>query len=120
MHELTVATRLVDRAVDAAERRGADRVDAMTVELGTATHLAADQVRFCVSAVAAETPAADAAVRFERVPPAGECDCGWSGRPDPVEGVAGDVPSLRCPDCGDRLTLTAGRECRLTSIEIPP
>lgn len=119
MHELTIAQRLVDRAVAAAAERGRDRVDALTVELGTATHLTAAQLRFCVETVADGTPAADATVAFERVDPAGECGCGWAGGLDTLDETVPAAPSLRCPDCGERVALTGGRECRLTSIEIP-
>jgi hydrogenase nickel incorporation protein HypA/HybF len=120
MHELSIAQRLVDRAIEAAADRGADRVDGLTVELGAATHLAQDQVAFCIDAVAEGTPADGATVSFERVPPAGTCDCGWTGRPERLADTVPGAPSLRCPECGGRLTLTAGRECRLTRIEIPP
>lgn len=120
MHELTVAQRLVDRATEAATNRGADRVDRLTVELGEATHLAADQLAFCLTATAEGTPAEDATISFEHVEPAGECDCGWSGRPERLPDTVPAAPSLRCPECAGRLTLTAGRECRLASIEVPP
>ncbi|MFC7076633.1 hydrogenase maturation nickel metallochaperone HypA/HybF [Haloarcula halophila] len=119
MHELSIAQRLVDRAVAAAAERGADRVRAMTVALGTATHLHAPQVRFCIEAVAEDTAAAGATVAFEHVEPAGECDCGWSGRLPSLTETVPAAPSRRCPACGDPVTLTAGRECRLETIEVP-
>ena len=119
MHEMTVANRLLETAVDAARQRGAERIDCLTVELGTATHLAADQLRFCVEAIADETIASDATVEFDRIEPAGTCECGWSGPTGSIDGAVGCVPSLRCPDCGTRLSLTAGKECRVKTIDIP-
>lgn len=118
MHELTVAQRLLDRALSAAGDHDADEIRTLTVELGTATHLAADQLGFCIDAVAEGTPAADATIEFERVQPRGECDCGWQGAL-PSLSDAQPAPSVRCPECRGRVTLTAGRECRLASIDVP-
>lgn len=116
---MTVAEQLVETAVGGAVEHGADRIDRITVELGTATHLTVDQLRFCMNAVAEGTIASDATVEFERVEPAGTCECGWSGKTDPIDDAVGRVPSLRCPACGGRLSLTAGKECRIKTINIP-
>jgi hydrogenase nickel incorporation protein HypA/HybF len=119
VHELAVAERLVDRATSAARDAGAAEVTALTVELGTATHLVADQVSFCIDAVAEGTPAEGAVVRFDRVKPRGACDCGWTGTLDTLADTVTGVPDRRCPDCGGAVDLVAGRECRVTSIEVP-
>jgi hydrogenase nickel incorporation protein HypA/HybF len=119
VHELAIADRLLDRALAAAEAAGATRVDALHLELGTATHLVPEQVRFCIRAVAEGTPAEDADVRIEEVPARGECDCGWAGELRSLADTVAGAPDRRCPDCGERVSVTAGRECRLTSIDVP-
>jgi hydrogenase nickel incorporation protein HypA/HybF len=120
VHELAIADRLLDRALAAAEAADAARVETLHVALGTATHLVPDQVRFCLEAVAEDTPAEGADVQIERVAARGECDCGWNGElPSLADTVAG-APDRRCPDCGAAVSLTAGRECRLASIDVSP
>jgi hydrogenase nickel incorporation protein HypA/HybF len=119
VHELTVAQRLVERAEAAAYKAGAERVDAVTVEVGVATHLVPDQLAFCIEAMAEDTPVAGADVRFNRVQARGECRCGWTGELDALEGVVGGAPDRRCPDCGRGVDLTDGRGCRLVSVEVP-
>jgi hydrogenase nickel incorporation protein HypA/HybF len=119
VHELTVAQRLVERAEAAAREAGAGRVDAVTVEVGVATHLVADQLAFCIEAMAEDTPVAGADVRFDRVPARGECRCGWTGELDALDGVVGGAPDRRCPDCGRGVELTDGRGCRLVSVVVP-
>lgn len=119
MHELAVAERLVDRAMSAARDAGAAEVTVLTVELGTATHLVADQVSFCIDAVAEDTPVEGATVRFDRVEARGTCDCGWTGALDTLADTVAGVPDRRCPDCGAATDLVAGRECRVASIEVP-
>lgn len=119
MHELAIADRLLDRALAAAEEAEAPHVETLHLELGTATHLVPEQVRFCIQAVAENTPAEDADVQIEQVPARGECDCGWAGELRSLADTVAGAPDRRCPDCGTSVSVTAGRECRLTSIDVP-
>ncbi|WP_135830513.1 hydrogenase maturation nickel metallochaperone HypA/HybF [Halorussus halobius] len=119
MHELSVAGALLDSAVEAATDHDADEIEALAVELGEATHVNPDQLRFCLETVAEATPAAGATVEIETVPARAACDCGWTGEPPGFEGTAAVVPAARCPECGSGVEFTRGEECRLTSIEIP-
>jgi hydrogenase nickel incorporation protein HypA/HybF len=118
MHELAIASRLLDRALAAAADRDADRIDGLTVAVGEATHLAPDQVAFCLSAATDDTIAEDAGVTVESVPPEGECRCGWRGEPERIDATVA-APKRRCPACGDTIELIAGDDCRLRSVEIP-
>ncbi|MXR52664.1 hydrogenase maturation nickel metallochaperone HypA [Halovenus sp. WSH3] len=119
MHELTLAQRLLDRALCVADEYDAAEIETLTVEVGTATHIAPRQLRFCLEAVAEGTKAAAATVEFERVRARGTCDCGWCGTLTTLSDAGQRAPSVRCPSCGERVSLTAGRECRLRSIEVP-
>lgn len=119
MHELSIARRLVDRAVTVAEEHGATTVNELTVAVGRATHLNPDQLRFCVEAVATDTAVSEAGISFERVPVRAECECGWTGEPETVADALAYVPDPTCPDCGDRVTISEGRGCHLTRIDIP-
>ena len=119
MHEFSVAHGVVDRAIETAADHGADRVDELVIEVGRATHLNPQQLRFCIEAVAKDTPAGDAAVRIETVDPRARCACGWEGEPAAIDDVGAFVPDPTCPDCGNRIDLTRGRECRLASIDVP-
>jgi hydrogenase nickel incorporation protein HypA/HybF len=116
MHELDIANRIVDRALDAAQDEGAHAVTGLEIQVGTLTHLDPDQLRFCVEAIAEGTLADGATVTVERLEARLECDCGWSGEPDAVEGFAAVVPDRFCPDCGARAEPVRGRECRLVGV----
>lgn len=118
MHELTIADRLAERARAAAEDAGAERVTGLTVAVGEATHLAPDQLRFCLEAVA-DDRLADATVTFERKSARGRCDCGWTGELDRLPETVAAVPDRRCPSCGATVELTEGRGCRLVGVEVP-
>ncbi|WP_253737501.1 hydrogenase maturation nickel metallochaperone HypA [Halohasta salina] len=119
MHELSLAEALLDRAAEVAAEHDAETVDALTVELGAATHVNPDQLRFCLETVATATVAADATVDIETVTPRAACDCGWEGEPPSFEGTAAVVPTARCPECGDRTEFVRGKECHLTAVSVP-
>jgi hydrogenase nickel incorporation protein HypA/HybF len=119
VHELAIANRLLDRALAAAEEADTTRVETLHVALGAATHLVPEQVQFCLRAVAEDTPVEGADVQIEQVPARGECDCGWAGELRSLADTVAGAPDRRCPDCGTSVSVTAGRECRLTSIDVP-
>lgn len=119
MHELSVASGIVDRALAAAAEEGADRIEELTVEVGEATHVNPDQLRFCLDTAIEETIASGATVTIEPVSPVVRCGCGWRGEPETLDVAISYAPDLRCPECGDRTEFEQGRECRLASIEIP-
>lgn len=118
MHELSVAEAILDRAREVAADHGASDVEALTVELGAATHVNPDQLRFCIETVAAET-LSEVDVTIETMSARAACDCGWSGDPPTFDGTAAVVPSTRCPECGSGTEFTRGTECRLASIDVP-
>ncbi|MDR5672184.1 Zn finger protein HypA/HybF [Halalkaliarchaeum sp. AArc-CO] len=119
MHEISVASGILDRAITAAEEHGADRIDAITIEIGRATHVNPEQLVFCLETIADGTAGEGATVRTETVDPVAVCDCGWRDEPDDLGLVGGFAPDVRCPECGERTELVRGRECRLASIEVP-
>jgi hydrogenase nickel incorporation protein HypA/HybF len=119
MHELSVAEALLDRAAEAAADHDAATVEAMTVELGAATHVNPEQLRFCLETIAETTPMDGATVEIETVAPRAACDCGWAGEPPSFEGTAAVVPTARCPECGARTEFTRGKECRLATVTVP-
>lgn len=119
MHELSVAMGIVDRALSAAEEHGASTVEGITVEVGAATHVNPDQLRFCLETALTDTPAAGAAIDIETVTPQARCGCGWEDEPGRIEEAIVYAPDVQCPECGDRTTLVRGRECRLAAVELP-
>jgi len=119
MHEITVADRLLDRAIEAAAAEGSDRIEELRVAVGEATHLNPTQLEFWLAELGADTAAAGATIEIRRVPAEGECSCGWSGRLPSLDAPIGPAPDRRCPECGATTSLTAGTECRLETITLP-
>lgn len=116
MHELAMATHLVDLVEHHAQAANAERVVAVDLVIGAQSHLVEDSLQFHFDALAEANGglARGANLRFRRVPmtlrcPGCEADYTPAGR------------DLRCPDCGALGTLTErGDEITLESIEVEP
>lgn len=116
---MTIASELLDIALETAADNDADTVDSMTIEVGAVTHVNPTQLAQVLDLMTDGTPAADAEIETAVVDPVAECECGWTGVPRTLDEFAGVTPDLTCPECGDSLTLTEGRGCRLASISVP-
>ncbi|MFB6109714.1 MAG: hydrogenase maturation nickel metallochaperone HypA [Halodesulfurarchaeum sp.] len=119
MHEVQVARDLLDRAERAAADAEATEIETVDIAVGQVTHLNPKQLRFAIETVAEGTIAEEATVEIETVPPEAVCECGWEGTPETLETAQILAPTVTCPECDRRLEFTAGRECRLTSVEVP-
>ena len=112
MHELSIATSLVETAVRNAESNGAQRVVSLDVRLGSLSGVEPEALSFCFPIVARETLCEGAELRLRIVPASGTCGkCG----------TRTDVSDLLapCPNCGEwPLRVEGGREMRLESLEV--
>jgi len=112
MHELSIATSLVETAVRNAESNGARRVVGLDVRIGTLSGVEPEALSFCFPIAARETLCEGAELRLRIVPASGTCGkCGTQT----------DVSDLLapCPACGDwPLRIEGGREMQLESLEV--
>ena len=113
MHELSIATALVELAEAEARRAGARKVIAVTLRLGTLAGVVADALRFCYDIATEATLLEGSRLIIEDVPVVVHCDpCGR-------EVEVANVLSFCCPLCGTpSVTIRRGRELELESIEI--
>ncbi|MCI0430726.1 MAG: hydrogenase maturation nickel metallochaperone HypA [Rhodospirillales bacterium] len=112
MHELTVATSLIELASDHARREGAGSIIRLSIRIGALQHIARS-IAFCFEAAARGTPCEGAVLEIEEVPLTVQCD------------VCNDVktPSgpynFRCPDCGAATPrVVTGRELQFVSLTL--
>lgn len=112
MHELALATSLVEAIREEALRRGFARVRRITLEIGALSHVEPEAIAFCLDVAARGSPAEAAALVVERPPGAALCaDCGARV----AIGARGDP----CPACGGfRLLVERGEELRLLELEV--
>lgn len=112
MHELTIASALVEQVCDHAARAGADRVAKIKIRMGALSGVAR-ALYFCFPAASRGTLCENAVLHIDEVPLTVMC-----GHCDAVKTPSG-LYNFRCPDCGRPTPkVLTGREMQLVSIEL--
>jgi hydrogenase nickel incorporation protein HypA/HybF len=93
MHELSIASYLLETVAEHAQRLGAARVLAINLVVGERAGVVEESLRFCFDMLASATAAAGAQINIRRTPlrfRCGPCDDDYT----PTGG------NFRCPHCG--------------------
>jgi hydrogenase nickel incorporation protein HypA/HybF len=110
MHETSVAQRMVDTAIEVADRNGGGRVVGMRLLLGELTCVEPDTLSFAFGVVSRDTRVEGCPLEIVRVPTRLRCrGCGAERGGELLEPCACGMPG------GEVL---AGRELRLATIDI--
>lgn len=114
MHEMTVATALVDQVCEHAEHVGAIHVSEINIRMGVLSGIARS-LYFCFPSATSGTLCEGAILRIEEVPLTVMCThC------DAVKTPAA-LYNFRCPDCGRPTPkVLTGREMQLISVGLVP
>ncbi|MBU6297572.1 MAG: hydrogenase maturation nickel metallochaperone HypA [Alphaproteobacteria bacterium] len=112
MHELSLATALMDLVREEAAAAHAQRVTRLVLEIGALSHVDAQALRFAVDVAARGGPAEGATLDIQEPPGTAYClDCETS-----VTIAARGAP---CPRCGGaKLLVQGGDEMRLKEMEV--
>lgn len=112
MHEISLATALIELACEQAAAANASRVTRLVVMIGALSHVDAHALRFAIDAAAAGGPAEGATLEIQEPEGVAYClDCETSV-PIVVRGAA-------CPRCGGgKLLVQGGDEMRLKEMEV--
>jgi hydrogenase nickel incorporation protein HypA/HybF len=114
MHELSIASALVDQVCCEAERAGASRVAEINVRMGALSGISR-ALYFCFPAAARGTACEGASLSIEEVALTVLCT-----RCDAVKTPAA-LYNFRCPDCGwPTPKVLTGREMQLVSVRLAP
>lgn len=109
MHELSVATAVIDTATRHADGRP---VTVVSVSVGGFRQVVPDSLRFYFEIVARDTVCERARLELTAIDPRLRCSaCGreWEAQ----------VPSFRCPDCSStEVTVLSGEELQVDYIEV--
>ena len=113
MHELSIATSIVDAVTESASAYPGARVKEVRLRVGALASVIEDSLQFCWELATEGTPLAGAALVIHKLPVIVHCDaCGVDSE---IEGVQ----SFRCPHCGELAAdLRQGRELEIDSIEL--
>lgn len=112
VHELAIAQSIVDIAVDAAQREGAQRITRINVVAGELRAIVPMQLTFCFGVAAENSIASGAFLSLEIIPIKGRCrECD--------ETFTVEDYLYICPRCQSRdIQITGGTELRIRDIEV--
>ena len=112
MHELSIATDLVNTALRTAMENKARKVISITIEAGELAMVNPEQLEFMYDILVEDNMLKGSKLKIETVPAVGECAyCGYRG---PIE----DRFACSCPKCGLTLKIIAGRDVCLKNMEL--
>lgn len=112
MHELSIATSLIELAGEHARRQGASRIRSMKIRLGVLSGLLRP-LYFCFASASRGTCCEGARLEIEEVPLRVRCP-----RCDEIK-MPGTRYSFCCPTCGvPTPEVVSGREMQLVSVEL--
>jgi hydrogenase nickel incorporation protein HypA/HybF len=113
VHELAVASDLLDLVLRTARENGAQRALAARLRIGAASCLNPDSLTFGFEALAAGTAAEGCRLEIERTPAEAACPgCEWRGS-------LGNIAVLACPGCGaEPVRITGGRDLAVDTVTV--
>ncbi|MDL5206401.1 hydrogenase maturation nickel metallochaperone HypA [Streptomyces sp. ALI-76-A] len=115
MHELSIATAIVEQATELARADGTESVSAVTVRVGELAGVVPEALEFAFEVARDGTALAAARLVVEQVPARAWCE------PCAAEFPVGMPPFFWCPDCHRPApTLRSGRELQITGVEQAP
>ncbi len=112
MHEMSIAMNVVEIATSQALQNEAQRINSITMEIGSLAGVLVDSLEFCFAAAAKGTPADGARLIIEKIQACGSCrECKTEFEVESYLTV--------CPGCGAfKVDYLAGQELRIKSLNV--
>ncbi len=119
MHELSIASAIVEHVLDFAESDPPKKILGVRLLIGELSCIEPEQLSFCYAAITKETAIENSTLEIERVEAEVSCpNCSYRGRPKFWEDALSDVvvATLQCPSCGKTAEAVQGHECTIRTI----
>ena len=121
MHELSIASGLVEKLLDFAEKNPDKKIVEVVLAVGELSHIEAEQLRFCYEAITTDTQLEGSRLEIEKIDAMVRCTyCSYRGRPKYWDGALSGIPvaTLECPFCGKTTDAIEGQECGIKSLRL--
>ncbi|MBR3214232.1 MAG: hydrogenase maturation nickel metallochaperone HypA [Methanosphaera sp. SHI613] len=120
MHELSMASSIVDAILSTAKKNDAIKINEAVLEIGEMTMLNPEQLRFMMEILSEDTLLKDAEIIINMIPIEIECEsCGFKGESKTDENGDHLMAVARCPECENtQVHIIQGQECNVKTIKI--
>lgn len=122
MHEFSMMTQIVNVVLSEAERRGAERVTSVEIEIGELSFLGEEQLAFAFEILSESNILKGAELKMTKKGAEIECkECGYLGEPERTDDefhTSFTVPIIRCPKCQGEVKIVSGRDCIVKNIKL--
>lgn len=113
MHELSIASSIVEAVTESAAAYPGARVLEVRLRVGALASIVEDSLQFCWELATEDSPLAGSVLVINKLPVI--VHCGACGRDSELDGVQ----SFRCMHCGEiAADFLQGRELEIESIEV--
>jgi len=113
MHELSIASSIVEAVTESAAAYPGARVKEVRLRVGALASVVEDSLQFCWELATEDSPLAGSALVIHMLPVVVHCE------PCELDSPLDGVQSFRCPRCGEiAADLRQGRELEIESIEL--
>lgn len=120
VHELSVATSLVESLTQIAKEKSATKIVEVELKVGKLRLLSLDQLRFSYDILSKGTLLEGSKLRIEETPGTTRCpSCNYAqiiGTADPSYHFG--LPQMNCPRCGNDLVVEGGEECLISRVRM--
>ncbi|WP_455281662.1 hydrogenase maturation nickel metallochaperone HypA [[Eubacterium] cellulosolvens] len=121
MHELSMASNIIDIAIQEAKKRNATSVFEVNLVVGKYSMLGLEQLRYCYDLLIKNTLLENSKLNMEHEDGKIHCDkCKYEGpiqlKDDPEYHII--FPTLVCPKCGKSAEIISGRDCYIKSLRV--
>jgi hydrogenase nickel incorporation protein HypA/HybF len=120
MHELSIASSIVESVLEFAAKNEIKKVLEVKLVIGELMAVEWEQLRFCYTAITRETAMENSSLEIEQVEATVQCPyCSFRGRPKYWEDAwsFGPIATLECPECGRAAEAVQGKECAIKTIK---
>ena len=120
MHELSIASAVVESVLEFLDAHEVKKVLTVRLAVGELSHVEADQLRFCYTAITQETPMENSTLEIESVAAVVACPhCSYRGRPKYWEDALSAAPirhTWNVPTCRAAVEPVEGNDCAIKTI----
>ena len=120
MHELSIATSLVEALLQIAKEQGATKVLAVRLKVGKLRLISLDQLRFSYEILSKATLLEGSRLTIEETPGFTRCpNCGYAREFETSDmSFHFTLPTMKCPKCATDLKIEGGDECLIMKVRM--